>query len=87
MKAGKSKWKSWIASVLTASLLISMMPVNVFAAENTNTVPTADPEESTLPEQTEEPLPFDKNEINKDGEIPSERTENTKLFYEGGRCL
>ncbi|XYJ24054.1 hypothetical protein ACSE3M_09695 [Bacillus velezensis] len=28
-------------------------------------------------------MPFDQKDINQDGEITSERTENSKLYYEG----
>ncbi|WP_139783926.1 hypothetical protein, partial [Bacillus velezensis] len=51
--------------------------------ESGNRVATADPEETLQNDQTEKAVPFNEKDINKEGEITSERTENTKLYYEG----
>lgn len=92
MKIGKkNKWKKWLAGTLAATLMISIAPADVFAAETrekqdqakTAAIPAADPEKDLPAEKASEQMPFDQKDINQDGEITSERTENSKLYYEG----
>ncbi|MFO3790191.1 DNRLRE domain-containing protein [Bacillus mojavensis] len=79
--------KRFIAVCLVLALMISLLPVDVLAKtseeESGNRVATADPEETLQNDQTEKAVPFNEKDINKEGEITSERTENTKLYYEG----
>ncbi len=83
--------EKWLAGTLAATLIISIAPADVFAAETrekqdqakTAAIPVADPEKDLPAEKASEQMPFDQKDINQDGEITSERTENSKLYYEG----
>ncbi|MDA7025189.1 DNRLRE domain-containing protein [Bacillus sp. CLL-7-23] len=82
-KKSRFMWKSWIARFLVLLLIISSAPLEVFAAEHgeeksaTKDVAVKDPNQPIV-----DPL-FPKKDLDKSGEIISERTENSKLFYEG----
>ncbi|MCY8164540.1 hypothetical protein MOC52_18520, partial [Bacillus inaquosorum] len=86
-KRKRRTFKRFIASFLVLALMISLLPADVLAKtteeETGNRIVADDPEETPRNEQTEEAVPFDPKDINKEGEVTSERTENTKLYYEG----
>lgn len=86
-KRKRRNFKRFIAAFLVLALIISLVPADVLAKtteeENGNRIAADDPEETLQKEQSEEAVPFDPKDINKEGEITSERTENTKLYYEG----
>ncbi|MCY7842915.1 hypothetical protein MOB29_22010, partial [Bacillus spizizenii] len=79
-KRKRRTFKRFIAAFLVLSLMISLLPADVLAKtteeEAGNRIVADDPEETLRNEQTEEAVPFDPKDINKEGEITSERTEN-----------
>ncbi|MGK4096203.1 DNRLRE domain-containing protein [Bacillus altitudinis] len=80
----KVNWKRNIAALLAFVMLISMLPSDIFAeehVENTKSSHNSMPE--TDDSKTLEIAGIDEAEIGKDGEVLSERTANSKLFYEG----
>ncbi len=86
-KRKRRAFNRFIAVFLVLALMISIFPADVLAKtteeEAGNRIVADDPEETLQNEQTEQAVPFPQQDINKEGEITSERTENTKLYYEG----
>lgn len=61
-----------------------MLPSDIFAEEHVeNTKPSHNSLETFDNSKVLEMAGIDEDEIEKDGEVLSERTENSKLFYEG----
>ncbi|MGG5832113.1 hypothetical protein ACQ4LK_17595, partial [Bacillus pumilus] len=80
----KVNWKRNIAALLSFVMLISMLPSDIFAEEHVeNTKPSHNSLETFDNSKVLEMAGIDEDEIGKDGEVLSERTENSKLFYEG----
>ncbi|MEH7203552.1 hypothetical protein, partial [Bacillus safensis] len=80
----KVKWKRNIAALLAFVMLLSMFPSDIFAEEHDeNTKSSHNLLEKLDDSKALEMAGIDEDEIGKDGEVLSERTENSKLFYEG----
>lgn len=80
----KVKWKRNIAALLAFVMLLSMFPSDIFAEEHDeNTKSSHNRLEELDDSKALEMAGIDEDEIGKDGEVLSERTENSKLFYEG----
>jgi len=81
------RWRSWIARLLILVLTVSLVPQEALPAQAAeekeadrgDQISVKDPDQPA-----EQFLSFDEdNNLDENGEILSERTENTKLFYEG----